>query len=698
MEPQAEPWVEPPPGRALEGRQEASVTHFHAGIMKLRIHRIGLDRTPTHSTPTQSTTVSGAKRTVPGFFAAYWRFVLLAAILLAAPSTLEWTARAQTFRVQGAVQKTEVFVGESFLFQIQIEGSDKPEKPDVSAIADFRVREMGGQQNTSQSMTIVNGRVNQVVRRGYVFSYRLTPKRAGTLRIPALAVTAEGKTASTAPIAIRVVPPVETDDFKLRLSLSERKAYVGQPVRLTVTWYVGKDVREFSFDVPVLKDPRFRVAGSDPKVTQAQAEKYVRVPLADGEVIGKKGRGTLDGRDYVTVSFERVLIPRQAGKLRLPQAAVTCQAQSGRRERRRGVLDDFFSEDFFRLRGRAVYETAVAPSNRPTLEVLDLPARGRPPGFSGLVGKYSIAAEATPNEVNVGDPITVTVKISGPRYLGNVDLPALGSQPALARDFKIPSERSPGLLKGRAKVFVQTLRARHADVHGIPPIELSYFDVERGRYQRATTEAIPLTVNSARIVTARDAEGLVDPGTVQAELETLEGGIAHNYEDFDALEDHAYGPTAWLASPLWATLIFVPPLAYGGLFAFVLVTKKRYGNPEQRRAREAFKKLTKALDAVEGIASAEASGEDARADAALLEAVRRYLGERLGLAPGALTFADAERELAARGVSTETTTEWARLFERCEAGRYAGGALGGATEQEARAIRGAAERTEQVLG
>ncbi len=622
---------------------------------------------------------------------APWLMLLLAAFLLAEPNA---TAEAQAFRAQGAVQKTEVFQGEPFVFQIQVEGSDAPDKPDVSGLTDFQVREMGGQQNSSQSMTIVNGQVNKVVRRGYVFSYRLTPKRSGTLRIPAIAVSAEGKTARTAPIVIRVVPPVETDDFKLRMSLSERTAYVGQPVALTVTWYVGKDVREFSFDVPVLKDPRFRVVGSDPKVTQAQADKYVRVPLADGEVIGERGRGTLDGRDYLTVRFRRVLIPSEAGKLRLPQAVATCQAQSGRRQRRRGILDDFFSEDFFRLRSRAVYETAVAPSNRPVLEVLDLPTRGRPPGFSGLVGKYSISAEAAPTEVNVGDPITVTVKISGPRYLGNVDLPALGLQPALARHFKIPSERSPGTVKGRAKVFAQTLRARHADVERIPPIELSYFDVETGRYQRATTDEIPLTVHAARIVTARDAEGFAEPGTVQTELETLEGGIAHNYEDFDALANKAYGPTAWLASPLWATLIFVPPLAYGGLFAFVVVTKKRNADPKLRRAREAFKKLTRSL---EGIGNA--SAEDAEADAVLLEALRQYLGDRLGLSAGALTFTDAEKELSSRGVSTEAMTEWKRLFERCEAGRYAGGALGGTTATEtADAIREAAERTEQVLG
>ena len=117
----------------------------------------------------------------------------------------------------------------------------------MSGISDFTVQELGGQQNSSQSMTIINGQVSQVVKRGYIFSYRLTPKREGRLAIPSISVSADGKSTATRPISIRAIPPVESQDFKLRMSLSETRAYVGQPVTLTTTWYVGKDVREFSF-------------------------------------------------------------------------------------------------------------------------------------------------------------------------------------------------------------------------------------------------------------------------------------------------------------------------------------------------------------------------------------------------------------------------------------------------------------------
>ena len=38
MEPKAEPWVEPPTARALEGRQERPDARFHGGITNQRIH------------------------------------------------------------------------------------------------------------------------------------------------------------------------------------------------------------------------------------------------------------------------------------------------------------------------------------------------------------------------------------------------------------------------------------------------------------------------------------------------------------------------------------------------------------------------------------------------------------------------------------------------------------------------------------
>src|SRR5262245_6018297 len=41
------------------------------------------------------------------------------------------------------------------------------------------------------------------------------------------------------------------------------------------------------------------------------------------------------------------------------------------------------------------------------------PVAGRPEDFSGLVGVYRISSSASPTEVNVEDPLTLTVRITG---------------------------------------------------------------------------------------------------------------------------------------------------------------------------------------------------------------------------------------------------------------------------------------------
>ena len=45
-------------------------------------------------------------------------------------------ALAQPFRVQAAVEKQQVATGEAFAFQIQVEGSETPEKPDLAGLAE----------------------------------------------------------------------------------------------------------------------------------------------------------------------------------------------------------------------------------------------------------------------------------------------------------------------------------------------------------------------------------------------------------------------------------------------------------------------------------------------------------------------------------------------------------------------------------
>jgi len=51
---------------------------------------------------------------------------------------------ADPLQVDAAVESTTVFAGEPFVFQIQVSGSENPEKPDLSGAKDFFVEYRGG--------------------------------------------------------------------------------------------------------------------------------------------------------------------------------------------------------------------------------------------------------------------------------------------------------------------------------------------------------------------------------------------------------------------------------------------------------------------------------------------------------------------------------------------------------------------------
>lgn len=578
------------------------------------------------------------------------------------------TAVAADLSVRAAVEKTDVSVGESFIFQIQVSGSENPEQPDTSVIKDFEVVFQGGQRNSSSSITIINGQVTKDVREGYYFSYQLTPTHSGRLSIPSMKVKAGGSSAETDPIWITVSEPTETEDFKLRLSLSSTDCYLGEPVILTVTWYIGKDVRDFSFTLPVLSNDSFRF--DDVEVSGQQTGNVYRIPIGTGEVAGVKGRGTLDGREFTTITFKKVLIPVKSGNINIEPAVVSCSALTGyQRQQNRfndRFFDDFFNDDFFGSARTGIYETVVVPSNSPVLKIMDLPENGRPADFAGHIGRYSISADAAPLEVSVGDPITLTLRLTGQEYLENVDMPALEKQPALTRDFKIPSERASGEISGRSKVFTQTIRPLRSDVKEIPAIELPYFDTETRTYRIAKTEPIPLAVRETRMITALDAEGSANYVKTGSEVESLDQGIAFNYEDAAVIENAAAGDSYSFRSPLIKALVLGPPFIYLILLAGTYFYRNRKSDSGRIRSRKAYSRLSSSLKAVGD------AGTMRHGCAMVLDAMRNYLGDKLHMPGNALTFNDVKDRLSGGGLDQRTMGDLDALFRQCEEGRYAG--------------------------
>lgn len=577
---------------------------------------------------------------------------------------------AATFHADVVVENTEVFTGEPFNVQVQVSGRNHPARPDLSMIPGFEIVFRGGQQNSSNSVTIINGKMTRNVRKGYVFSYQFTPRHTGRITIPAIAVHADGEVTRTQPISIHVREPVESESFKLRINLSKTACYVGEPVVLTVTSYLGEDVQSFKVTLPLL-EKKALFTFVNPKLKTDPNKQYYRIPLVDGEVVAEKGTGRLDGKAYATLSFKKVLIPQKAGDIFINPATLACEALAGYQKQRspfgNDLFSDFFNDDFLGMGRKGVYRKVVVPSNSTELHVTELPVSGRPGDFSGNVGHFKISVAASPIAVSVGDPITLKVTLSGPDYLEQAVLPPLQSQPALLRDFKIPNERAAGEISGKSKTFTQTIRPLRPDIREIPSIALPYFDTLEKSYKVARSQPIPIHVKNARIVTAQDAEGLSTPfATAGSKVDTWAKGIAYNYAVPDILANQIHDPVSWLTSPGGLAVLILPPVLYCALLSLTLFIRRRKSDPLSLRARRADSKLEAALKKVP-----QASSDQEKINVTLA-AFRQYLGDKLKMPAAALTFNDVKGLLKDCGVEQGTLESLKSFFETCEAGRYSG--------------------------
>jgi len=575
--------------------------------------------------------------------------VLLPLIACAMVGVLTPCLAAAQVSANVAVSKQQVVVGEPFRYRIQINNAQRVDPPDLAAqVTNLIVEFLNIGHNDSSQITIINGRRSESNSREHLIDFQLTALQEGTVVIPAVEVQADGRTLRTQAVPIQVTAPPPNDSFFLTTKLSKNTGYVGEALTLTTTFYFDQQIRDVKYVMPLL------ALDSLDTVPMPQDQAEFSIPINGETVHARQGQASRDGETFVTLTFQHALIPRRAGTLELPRSFVSAEAPSGRTIRRNTLFG----------RNRQEYTTVVSAAPAQTLTVNPLPEEGKPVNFSGLVGSFQLSASASPTSVNVGDPITLIVAIGGPEYLDKVNLPPLESQTLLAKDFRIPEEMAPGVVEGKTKRFTQTIRAQSADITEIPPLTLSYFDVNTGRYETIQSEPIPLTVHETNIVTAAQAEGH-SPTIDVADHRAVNEGIAHNFTDTSALTPQRFGPDVWLQTAgSWLFLLF-PPTLYG-LLAATMYIRKRGGlfaiDRSQARALPEAQAALEELDHRE-----EVHGP-------VLDILRAYLGTRLQRQARALTVGDVEKALRDRAVSEETCETVKALFAECEAHRYAGGA------------------------
>ena len=175
--------------------------------------------------------------------------------------------------------------------------------------------------------------------------------------------------------------------------------------------------------------------------------------------------------------LERTLRPEKAGDLELA-APVARFARATR-----------FDEDALGTRV-ALDRVESSVKGAPLMvRILPLPTEGRPPGFSGGVGKFTITASADATEVEAGKSLNLHVTVVGTGHLGSVEPLRLDG----LAGFHVYGRLYKG--SGIGTSFLYEISPLDADVKEIPAIPFDYFDpAPPAGYRVARTAAIPLRV------------------------------------------------------------------------------------------------------------------------------------------------------------------------------------------------------------
>lgn len=439
------------------------------------------------------------------------RWVWLIALLLPL-----WVCAAN---VHIEVDKPEVTRGDTVTFTIRADGSDVS-FPTVKQIGKYPI--LGSAQ--SSNITIVNGSVKRTFSKSYTFA----PMEDVT--IPPLTVEADGKRVQTEPLTIHVVdtpaPSAGGAEAQLLISLSKKRAKVGEPLELNVTVRYKPDAGFVQMEMPKLELSDFWI---------------------------KKVGDAIDGVEgsYRTKTQRYLIFPQKAGVFQV--GPLTMKLAKRVRVRQPFGNDPFFNDDFFNGFFAQLKWTRIA-SNRKTLHVDPLP------GGVELYGRFDIHAEADKTVVEANKPVRVNVRIDGE---GNIDDirkydPHIPDAVVYADDPKIKTR----LINGRyGGTFTQTITVVADHDFTFPSLTLRYYDPDQKRVVEKRTAPIDVHVKGG-------VKKAPPAATSQPKEENVAGTEINEHKKSLAAMETEYRSS----TPIW--LAFAGGFLLGALTLWLVV---RYG-------------------------------------------------------------------------------------------------------------------------
>jgi BatD DUF11 like domain len=232
---------------------------------------------------------------------------------------------------------------------------------------------------------------------------------------------------------------------------------------------------------------------------------------------GNFGIEKVDGKEYNVFLLRKAqLYPLQAGTLQLDIAEVEnnirfikeswFENQPEYQYNREQYLNYLTSNfDNAGIPAAAISHHKVTINSNPvSITVKDFPAAGKPAGFTGVTGSFSIKAVLEKKKLTTGDAGKLLITISGAGNMTLLTAPAItwpegieAAEPKVSED--LSKENIP--VSG-ARYFEYAFTVSRPGRLTVPAINFSYFDAAHGRYKTDSTQPVSFEVEQGSSKTA----------------------------------------------------------------------------------------------------------------------------------------------------------------------------------------------------
>jgi len=558
----------------------------------------------------------------------------------------------------------QVIVGRPF--QVSYTVNQRSRDLRAPEFTDFDVLS-GPYSSTSSSTSFVNGKRTSSFEQTY--TYMLMATKEGTFTIGPATVKVDGEQVQSNGVRIQVLPADEQPQQQQSAVSNQQSANSQQQRANSQSASENLFVRTIASKTRVHEQEALMITYKlyFANVDVAQLTNNTKLPEFTGFLKQDLDQGEIqtelehyNGRNYQTaVLYRTILYPQHSGDIKIDPANFEAVLRVQVQQRARSIFDDFF--------GSYTNVTKMLTAPGVTIHVSPLPA-GKPAGFSGGVGHFTLTPSISQTEVQANEAVTIKLDISGSGNMKLLKTPAIDwpegfepYDPKVTNNFKTTTSGVSG-----TKSIEYLAIPRSAGEYTIPAVNFSYFDIDSKTYKTLSTPEYTIRVKrGANEPTANSQEPIAISYTQKEDIKQLGSDI--RYIDTKRVEGRKSKVESIHYNLIW--LWYVVPLI---IAIVLLVVLRKQIKEASDLTRMKYKRANKVAQKRLKAAAAALKANDKNAFYAAIEsAAWTYLSDRLSIPTADLNKENIASILRQKGVSDALIAEVMNVLSTAEFARYA---------------------------